>query len=46
LRAERRGVDDASRALADAAEALGIANELALLPLAKEAERVVATLTA
>ena len=46
LRAERRGGDDESRALADAAEALGIANELALLPLAKEAERVVAGLTA
>ncbi len=45
LRAERGGVDDATRAIADSAEALSIANELALLPLAKEAESVVAALS-
>ncbi|MEX2207114.1 MAG: AAA family ATPase [Myxococcota bacterium] len=44
LRAERAGIDDAPRALADSAEALAIAKELALLPLAKVAEQVVAAL--
>lgn len=44
LRAERRGPDDLPRALADLAQALPIASELDLLPLAKEAEQVVLSL--
>ena len=44
LRAERARSDDRSLALSDVAEALAITTELALLPLAKEAERVVAAL--
>ena len=44
LRAERARSDDRSLALSDLAEALAITSELALLPLAKEAEQVVASL--
>ena len=44
LCAERQGPGDSSNALADLAEAISIATELALLPLAKEAEQVIAFL--